>query len=109
MIKFLASIFFILFISIGAAFIYLYSQIQLDASSIIEYKPKLTTQIYDKNGALIANIFEENRIYANYDEIPPRIIEALVAIEDTSFFEHGGVNPEAITRAIVKDIKAGSN
>ena len=107
MIKFLASIFFILFISIGAAFIYLYSQIQLDASSIIEYKPKLTTQIYDKNGALIANIFEENRIYANYDEIPPRIIEALVAIEDTSFFEHGGVNPEAITRAIVKDIKAG--
>ncbi|QCD52269.1 penicillin-binding protein 1A [Campylobacter sp. RM16192] len=107
MIRFLSSLFFIIFISSGAAFIYLYSQIQPDISGIIEYKPKLTTQIYDKNGNLIANLFEENRIYANYDEIPFRVIEALVAIEDTSFFEHGGVNPEAITRAIIKDIKAG--
>lgn len=107
MIRFLSSLFFIIFVSSGAAFIYLYSQIQPDISGIIEYKPKLTTQIYDKNGNLIANLFEENRIYANYDEIPSRVIEALVAIEDTSFFEHGGINPEAITRAIIKDIKAG--
>ncbi|WP_170019176.1 PBP1A family penicillin-binding protein [Campylobacter sp. RM16190] len=105
--RFLSSLFFIIFVSSGAAFIYLYSQIQPDISGIIEYKPKLTTQIYDKNGNLIANLFEENRIYANYDEIPSRVIEALVAIEDTSFFEHGGINPEAITRAIIKDIKAG--
>nr|WP_211436542.1 MULTISPECIES: PBP1A family penicillin-binding protein [unclassified Campylobacter] len=107
MIRFLSSLFFIIFVSSGAAFIYLYYQIQPDISGIIEYKPKLTTQIYDKNGNLIANLFEENRIYARYDEIPSRVIEALVAIEDTSFFEHGGINPEAITRAIIKDIKAG--
>ncbi|WP_169974025.1 MULTISPECIES: PBP1A family penicillin-binding protein [unclassified Campylobacter] len=105
--RFLSSLFFIIFVSSGAAFIYLYYQIQPDISGIIEYKPKLTTQIYDKNGNLIANLFEENRIYARYDEIPSRVIEALVAIEDTSFFEHGGINPEAITRAIIKDIKAG--
>lgn len=107
MIKFLASLFFIVFISASAAFMYLYSQIGFDATEIIEYKPKLTTQIYDKNGELIANVFEENRVYVRYDDIPPRVIEALVAIEDTSFFEHGGINPEAITRAVIKDIKAG--
>jgi len=104
--KFLFSLFFMLCVSVCAAFVFIYSQIELDASNIIEFKPKLTTQIYDRNGELIANIFEENRLYASYNEIPSRIIEALIAIEDTSFFEHGGVNPEAITRAIIKDIKA---
>ncbi|EKU10602.1 transglycosylase domain-containing protein [Campylobacter showae] len=105
--RILASILFIIFVSLSAAFVYLYSQVTFDASNIINFKPKLTTQIYDRNGELIANIFDENRIYVKYEDIPPRVIEALVAIEDTSFFEHGGVNPEAITRAIVKDIKAG--
>ena len=63
---------------------------------------------FDKDGKLIANTFkEENREYVKYDDIPARIIEGLVAIEDTQFFEHHGVNPDAISRAIIKDIVAG--
>ncbi len=80
-----------------------------DITSIIDYDPPVTTRIYDKNGERIANIFEEkHRYYAPYNEIPPRIIEALTAIEDTTFFEHPGVNIDAILRAAVKVIKAGS-
>lgn len=83
-----------------------YSDIRFEVYKIVDYKPKLSTQIFDKNGTLIANIFdEENRQYVAYEDIPPRIIEALVAIEDTTFFEHGGINLEAIFRAIIKDIK----
>ncbi len=90
-----------------AGLIYLYSQVRFDAYKIIDYNPKLSTRIYDRNGELIANIFEKHhRIYASYDEIPARVVEALVAIEDTSFFEHQGVNFEAIFRALIKDIKA---
>lgn len=75
---------------------------------VIDYHPPLTTYIYDRNGEKIANIFgTENRAYATFDEIPPRLVEALLAIEDTAFFEHYGVNPDAIFRAIIKDIKAG--
>ncbi|ALV24330.1 penicillin-binding protein 1A [Campylobacter iguaniorum] len=102
---------FFTIIAIGAlaGLVYFYSQIRVDVSTIVDYKPKLTTQIYDRNGELVANIFdEENRQYAKYEEIPPQIIEALVAIEDTSFFEHGGINVEAIFRAAIKDIKAMS-
>jgi penicillin-binding protein 1A len=78
-----------------------------DISSLVDYKPELTSKIYDKNGEKIANIFDKkHRYYASFDEIPPRIIEALVAIEDTTFFEHSGVNIDAIFRAIIKDIKA---
>ncbi len=88
-------------------FLYLYSNVRFDAYKIIDYKPKLTTQIFDRNGDLIANIFDkEHRLYVKYENIPPRMIEALVAIEDTSFFEHGGINFEAILRALIKDIKA---
>lgn len=105
--KHIFSFFTIIAICLLVGFMYFYSQIRVDISTIIDYKPKLTTQIFDRNGNLVANIFdEENRHYAQYDEIPQRVIESLVAIEDTSFFEHGGINVEAIFRAAIKDIKA---
>jgi penicillin-binding protein 1A len=89
--------------------LYLYSQIRFDVEKIVDYKPKLTTQFFDKNGVLLGNIFDkEHRLYVSYDAIPPRIIESLVAIEDTNFFEHSGINIDAIIRAIIKDIKAMS-
>ena len=78
-----------------------------DTSSLVDYQPKISSCIYDVNGDKIANVFEENhRFFAPFDEIPPRMVEALLAIEDTSFFEHGGINYDAIFRAIIKDIKA---
>ena len=105
--KYFISFLMLLFAVFVVAFVYIYSQVRFDAYKIIDYNPKLTTQIFDRNGRLIANIFDkEHRIYATYDEIPPRVIEALAAIEDTAFFEHGGINFEAIFRAAIKDIKA---
>ena len=78
-----------------------------DVSSLVNYNPPTTTRIYDKNGDKIANLFDtRHRYYATFDEIPPKIIEALLAIEDTTFFEHPGINIDAIFRAIIKDVKA---
>ncbi|WP_103639916.1 transglycosylase domain-containing protein [Campylobacter concisus] len=104
--KYILAFIFVVAIALGGAFLYFYSQVRFDAYTIIDYKPKLATQIFDRNNELIANIFEENRIYVKYNDIPPRVIEALVAIEDTSYFEHGGINVEAMARAAIKDIKA---
>jgi len=79
-----------------------------DISALIDYKPAVTSRIYDKNGDKIANLFDKkHRYYASFDEIPPRAVEALVAIEDTTFFEHPGINIDAIFRAAVKVIRAG--
>jgi penicillin-binding protein 1A len=87
---------------------YFLKEYSYDISSVIDYHPPLTTRIYDRNGEKIANLFEdEHRYYARFDEIPPRAIEALLAIEDTTFFEHSGINFDAIFRAIIKDIQAG--
>lgn len=106
--KYILGFFSLIGIAILVWIMFLYAQIRFDLEKIVDYKPNLTTQLFDKNGDLISNIFQdEHRLYANYDDIPPQIIEALVAIEDTQFFEHNGVNTDAIFRAIVKDIKAG--
>jgi len=104
---FLALVIFILLGVVG--FIgYLYNSTRFDVEKLIYYNPPLTTQFFDRNGNLVANIFsKENRLYARFDEIPGKLIEALIATEDTSFFEHSGFNIEAIFRALIKDIKAG--
>ena len=103
----------LLFITIVAAIIFgfyyiasVYQEVVPKAKKIIAYHPKLSTIIYDRNGEVIGKVFEQNREYVHYEELPPRMIEALLAIEDTKFFEHPGINFDAIFRAIVKDIKA---
>ena len=111
-LRILVNIFAVLLIGAAVYGVYylgaLYSEVSPKAQNIMDYKPKLTTKIYDRNGELIANIFDgENREYVRYDDIPARAVEALLAIEDTKFFEHHGINPDAIFRAIIKDIKAG--
>ncbi|WP_353661326.1 PBP1A family penicillin-binding protein [Hydrogenimonas sp. SS33] len=94
-------------IAILGYLVWLYFQIGRQVEPLVRYDPPKTTQIFDRNGKLIANVFDkQHRLYVPYDEIPGRVIEALVAIEDTRFFEHHGINPEAIFRAVVRDIKA---
>lgn len=96
-------------VALTAAFIYAYEEFSLDADKLIHYKPEISSVIYDRHGQKLAYVFKkQHRLYARYDEIPGFLIEALVAMEDTKFFEHNGVNPDAIIRAIVKDIQAGS-
>jgi penicillin-binding protein 1A len=87
---------------------YLIYSFEYETQKLIKYQPRLTTEVYDRNGNKIANLFsDEHRYYVSYENIPPRLIEALLAIEDTTFFEHSGVNPDAVMRAIIKDISAG--
>jgi len=88
-------------------FAYAYKSVHVD--KITKYAPDTSTEILDRNGKRIAFIFKKrHRLYATYSEIPFYVIEGVVAMEDTKFFEHKGVNPDAIARAIIKDIKAGA-
>src|SRR5574344_2379973 len=112
MLKFLMKFLFFISLIVGiaaAVFLYdLYEDIKDDIDKVVNYSPKQSSQFFDKNGNLLANTFkDENREYVKYDDIPARVIEGLVAIEDTQFFEHWGINPDAISRAMIKNLKAG--
>lgn len=96
-------------VALTAAFIYAYEEISLDADKLINYKPETSSVIYDREGNKLAYVFKkQHRLYARFDELPSFLVEGVIAMEDTKFFEHNGVNPDAILRAIIKDIKAGS-
>ncbi|PAF53999.1 penicillin-binding protein [Helicobacter sp. 13S00482-2] len=87
---------------------FLWIDLRDDVQKIKNYRPQLTTQIFDRKNRLIANVFDtEFRFYSRFDEIPPKMIEALLAVEDTLFFEHGGINYDAIIRATIKNLKNG--
>lgn len=106
MFKKLILLLLLIFVALCIYLLTLYSQIRDDVKPIVDYKPALTTKFIDRNGKLIANIFnKKHRLYVQFNDIPARIIESLIAIEDTQFFEHNGINVDAIIRAIVKDIK----
>jgi penicillin-binding protein 1A len=67
----------------------------------------LPTKIYDRKGTVIATFYEEKRELVDISELPPELIEAVIAIEDNRFFQHQGIDFQGIARAAVKNIAAG--
>lgn len=108
LVKFGFSLALIVVLGVGVYVFYLFSNSGVENYTFKDFKPPITTQLFDKNGKLVANVFDkEHRFYVAYEDIPPRLIEALIAIEDTAFFEHNGVNTDAIARAGLKMLRAG--
>ncbi|MFP4497713.1 MAG: transglycosylase domain-containing protein, partial [Vulcanimicrobiota bacterium] len=69
------------------------------------YAPSETTKIYASDGELLATLYKENREWVSYDKIPKHMIDAILAIEDSRFYEHRGVSVRDIARAAYVDIK----
>ena len=68
-----------------------------------------TSFVYDKYGYLITEYKgSENRIYAGIDEIPQNLIHAVVAQEDSRFFEHNGVDIKRIGGALLSNATSGT-
>jgi membrane peptidoglycan carboxypeptidase len=61
------------------------------------------SKILDSKGNVIATPQEENRIIIGLDQVAPIMRKAQVAIEDSRFYEHGGVDPRGIARALVSN------
>ena len=65
---------------------------------------RFASQVYSADGKLLGtySLSRENRVMVNYDQLPPSLVNALVATEDARFFEHSGIDFYALGRAIVK-------
>ncbi|MHB1418126.1 MAG: transglycosylase domain-containing protein [Bacillota bacterium] len=72
-------------------------------------KPQVpqATRIFDVNGQLVASLFQENRVTIPLKDIPVDLRKAVVAIEDTRFYEHHGVDIFGLGRAVYLNLKAG--
>lgn len=71
---------------------------------ILDHEPSLATTVYDRNGKVVTQLFQENRTWVKLDAISPWMVKAILAAEDDSFYEHSGIRPVAIVRALLVDI-----
>jgi membrane peptidoglycan carboxypeptidase len=66
-----------------------------------------TTRILTSDGQLIASFYEENRVRVPLKQMSPYIKDAVVAIEDSRFYEHSGVDPVGVLRALLSNVSGG--
>ena len=64
--------------------------------------------ILDVKGDVIANIGTEDRVLLSYDELPEVLVNAIVATEDSRFFQHNGIDLPRFLVASVKQVLGGS-
>jgi membrane peptidoglycan carboxypeptidase len=69
--------------------------------------PSLSTKVLTADGKPIATFFEENRVKVGLDQMSPHIRNAVIAIEDSRFYEHAGVDPQGIIRALTTNVTQG--
>ena len=75
--------------------------------SIADFQPALITQLFDADGERFASFARERRILLTDEDLPEVVRQAVLASEDSNFFEHGGVDPVGVLRAVVKNIGEG--
>ncbi|HKQ97556.1 MAG TPA: PBP1A family penicillin-binding protein, partial [Candidatus Polarisedimenticolia bacterium] len=69
-----------------------------------DWKPPVVTTLYSADGSMLQQFGAEKRIVVGLDQVPQSFIDGLVATEDSHFYDHVGVDPWGIARAIIKDI-----
>jgi penicillin-binding protein 1A len=70
-------------------------------AQIYVWEPKQATKIFDRDGKLIAELFEERRTPVDISSLPPHVAQAFVAVEDRSFYRHNGFSVRGFVRAVV--------
>ncbi|GJL60106.1 MAG: penicillin-binding protein [Nitrospirales bacterium] len=75
--------------------------------SFQDYHPSLVSRVYADNGELIGQFFIERRLYTPIDKIPKAFTQAVIATEDSRFFDHPGLDIVGIGRAAWTNLKKG--
>lgn len=91
---------------VGAAFIGASKLLPVD-SGVADYQPTEATKILSSDGVVLASIYEENREFIPITSIPQNLQNATVAIEDSRFFKHRGVDFVGVGRAFYQNFRRG--
>jgi len=79
-----------------------------DVRLLRNYVPTETSYIYDIKGRVLTRVHDEaNREVVSLDEISPDLKRAVLAIEDSRFYDHPGINPNSVARAFIANWESG--
>jgi len=76
-----------------------------EISSLTDYRPKLPLRVYSADGLLIGEFGEERRTFTPIAKIPQVMKDAVLAAEDTRFYQHGGVDYRGMVRAALENLR----
>jgi penicillin-binding protein 1A len=88
---------------VGVAMVMAYPQLP-DTSDLAEYRPKLPLRIYTADGLLMGEFGEERRNLTPIREIPQVMKDAVLSIEDSRFYQHGGLDYLGLIRAGIANL-----
>ncbi|MBT2249182.1 transglycosylase domain-containing protein [Arthrobacter sp. BHU FT2] len=69
--------------------------------------PSQSTRVLTADGQPIATFYAENRVRIPLDQMSPYIKDAIISIEDSRFYEHAGIDPQGILRALISNVTKG--
>ncbi|MBN1961138.1 MAG: PBP1A family penicillin-binding protein [Deltaproteobacteria bacterium] len=95
-------------LSIFGIFIYLKSNLP-SLENINDYQPYQVTKIYSDDGELVGELYKERRTVVPIEYIPRHVINAFLAAEDATFYEHEGLDYFGILRAAIKNLRPGAH
>lgn len=95
-------------LGILAATFYTISKVLPSPGELEVYVPAEATRIFSSEGKLLATVYEENRQSIPITQMPKYLQDATVAIEDSRFYTHSGVDPKGILRAVYENLRRGS-
>lgn len=76
-----------------------------DISLLEEYEPSIVTYIYSDDDRVIGEYALQKRVPVTFEQIPERLIQAIIATEDPRFYKHSGIDYFGILRAVKEDLK----
>jgi penicillin-binding protein 1A len=86
------------FVLVGIALAVAYPNLP-EISGLMDYRPKLPMRVFSADGALLAEYGEERRNFTPLAQIPKVMQQAVLASEDSRFYEHSGVDIKGVLRA----------
>ena len=79
------------------------------AAELRDIKVQVPLQVYSRDGRLLAEFGEMKRTPVAYEDIPPLLINAVLAAEDEHFFEHPGVDYRGVIRGVLNELTPNGN
>ena len=87
-----------------AALILIYGNDLPDYKKLATYAPPVATRLYASDGSLLIEYAEERRVFIDYADMPPQLVNAFIAAEDQNFWTHPGIDVQGIIRAATNNV-----
>jgi penicillin-binding protein 1A len=108
LLSLLLSLLFLVVVAVGGGLLWVfwtYGKDLPDYHQLAKYEPPVVTRIHAGDGALLAEYANQKRLFVPVEAIPPRLIHAFLSAEDSGFYSHFGIDPQAMLRAAITNAK----